>query len=51
MIPWRLRFSGIRDYTPTVMDFSDKDDHILISGPNGAGKSTITFCMGGGTLF
>nr|WP_240473203.1 ATP-binding protein [Oceanobacillus caeni] len=32
------------------MDFSDKDDHILISGPNGAGKSTITFCMGG-TLF
>ncbi|WP_068675122.1 AAA family ATPase [Oceanobacillus sp. Castelsardo] len=47
MIPWRLRFSGIRDYTPTVMDFSDKDDHILISGPNGAGKSTITFCMGG----
>ncbi|GAB2566176.1 AAA family ATPase [Gracilibacillus alcaliphilus] len=47
MIPWRIRFSGIRDYTPTVMDFSDKDDHILISGPNGAGKSTVTFCMGG----
>lgn len=47
MIPWRLKFSGIRDYTPTVMDFSDKEDHILISGPNGAGKSTVTFCMGG----
>ncbi|MGE9754944.1 AAA family ATPase [Bacillus inaquosorum] len=47
MIPWRLKFSGIRDYTPTVMDFSDKDHHILISGPNGAGKSTVTFCMGG----
>lgn len=47
MIPWRLKFSGIRDYTPTVMDFSDKGDHILISGPNGAGKSTVTFCMGG----
>ncbi|MFA9459134.1 AAA family ATPase [Halalkalibacter sp. AB-rgal2] len=47
MIPWRLKFSGIRDYTPIVMDFSDKDDHILISGPNGAGKSTVTFCMGG----
>ncbi|WP_067724543.1 AAA family ATPase [Oceanobacillus damuensis] len=47
MIPWRLKFSGIRDYTSIVMDFSDKDDHILISGPNGAGKSTVTFCMGG----
>ncbi|MUV37851.1 Autophagy-related protein 23 [Lentibacillus sp. JNUCC-1] len=47
MIPWRLKFSGIRDYTPTVMDFSGNDDHVLISGPNGAGKSTVTFCMGG----
>lgn len=47
MIPWRLRFTGIRDYTPTTIDFSDKNDHILISGPNGSGKSTITFCMGG----
>ncbi|MCT2534753.1 AAA family ATPase [Aquibacillus koreensis] len=47
MIPWRLKFSGVRDYTPTVMDFSQKDEHILISGPNGAGKSTVTFCMGG----
>lgn len=46
MIPWRLKFSGVRDYTPTVMDFSGQDDHILISGPNGAGKSTVTFCMG-----
>src|SRR5699024_2435233 len=47
MIPWRLRFSGIRDYPATELDFSDKNEHILISGPNGAGKSTITFCMGG----
>ncbi|WP_102272131.1 AAA family ATPase [Cytobacillus massiliigabonensis] len=47
MIPWRLRFSGIRDYIPTVMDLSGEHDHILISGPNGAGKSTVTFCMGG----
>ncbi|WP_110928858.1 coiled-coil domain-containing protein [Bacillus massiliglaciei] len=47
MIPWRLRFSGIRDYIPTVLDLSGEHDHILISGPNGAGKSTVTFCMGG----
>ncbi|MBB2483008.1 AAA family ATPase [Bacillus sp. APMAM] len=47
MIPWRLRFSGIRDYVPTVLDLSEEHDHILISGPNGAGKSTVTFCMGG----
>ncbi len=47
MIPWRLRFSGIRDYTPTALDLSGDDEHILISGPNGAGKSTVTFCMGG----
>ena len=46
MIPWRLRFTGIRDYPAIDLDFSDKSDHILISGPNGAGKSTITFCMG-----
>ena len=47
MIPWRIRFSGIRDYIPTVMDLSGELDHILISGPNGAGKSTVTFCIGG----
>ncbi|QQZ08503.1 AAA family ATPase [Heyndrickxia vini] len=47
MIPWRLRFSGIRDYIPTVLDLSGEHDHVLISGPNGAGKSTVTFCMGG----
>lgn len=46
MIPWRLKFSGIRDYLPTVIDLSEETDHILISGPNGAGKSTITFCWG-----
>ncbi|KYC85309.1 AAA family ATPase [Heyndrickxia sporothermodurans] len=47
MIPWRVRFSGIRDYIPTVLDLSGEHDHVLISGPNGAGKSTVTFCMGG----
>jgi len=47
MIPWRLRFSGIRDYEPTIIDLSEEYEHILISGPNGAGKSTVTFCMGG----
>ncbi|WP_066298516.1 AAA family ATPase [Bacillus sp. FJAT-29937] len=47
MIPWRLRFSGVRDYIPTALDLSEEHDHILISGPNGAGKSTVTFCMGG----
>lgn len=46
MIPWRLRFRGIRDYETIVMDLSGEKDHVLISGPNGAGKSTITFCMG-----
>lgn len=46
MIPWRLTFSGVRDYPPTLMDLSGAEDHILITGPNGAGKSTITFCMG-----
>lgn len=46
MIPWRLRYKGVRDYEPTVLDLSAENDHILISGPNGAGKSTITFCMG-----
>lgn len=46
MIPWRLKFSGIRDYLPTVIDLAEETDHILISGPNGAGKSTITFCWG-----
>lgn len=47
MIPWRLRFSGIRDYIPIILDLSEEHDHILISGPNGVGKSTVTFCMGG----
>lgn len=46
MIPWRLTFSGVRDYTPTLVDLSGIDQHVLITGPNGAGKSTITFCMG-----
>jgi chromosome segregation ATPase len=46
MIPWRLTFSGIRDYPPTLLDLSGEKDHVLITGPNGAGKSTITFCMG-----
>ncbi|MFP3390748.1 AAA family ATPase [Brevibacillus sp. SIMBA_040] len=46
MIPWRLTFSGIRDYSPTLVDLSGADQHVLITGPNGAGKSTITFCMG-----
>ena len=46
MIPWRLRFSGIRDYGPTEMNLENADEHVLITGPNGAGKSTISFCMG-----
>lgn len=46
MIPWRLSFSGIRDYRPEQLDLSGKDSHILITGPNGAGKSTVTYCMG-----
>ncbi|GED30253.1 chromosome segregation protein SMC [Brevibacillus centrosporus] len=46
MIPWRLTFSGVRDYPPTLLDLSGFDSHILITGPNGAGKSTISFCMG-----
>jgi chromosome segregation protein len=46
MIPWRFQFSGIRDYSPTFIDLSGANDHIMITGPNGAGKSTITFCMG-----
>lgn len=46
MIPWKMWFSGIRDYQPTVMDLSGQDKHVLITGPNGAGKSTITYCMG-----
>ena len=46
MIPWRLTFSGIRDFPPTLLDLSEPDEHVLITGPNGAGKSTITFCMG-----
>ena len=46
MIPWKLWFTGIRDYQPTMMDLSGKESHILITGPNGAGKSTVTYCMG-----
>ncbi|NWQ42518.1 chromosome segregation protein SMC [Bacillus sp. EB106-08-02-XG196] len=46
MIPWRLTFSGIRDYLPTHLDLSGENSHIMITGPNGSGKSTITFCMG-----
>ncbi|SEM73520.1 chromosome segregation protein [Mesobacillus persicus] len=46
MIPWRLTFSGVRDYPPTLIDLSGEKDHVMITGPNGAGKSTITFCMG-----
>lgn len=46
MIPWRLTFSGIRDYPATLLDLSGANDHVMITGPNGAGKSTITFCMG-----
>lgn len=46
MIPWRLQFSGIRDYPPTSLNLTGDRDHVLITGPNGSGKSTITFCMG-----
>jgi len=46
MIPQRLTFAGIRDYPPSLVDLSGKDDHVMITGPNGAGKSTLTFCMG-----
>ncbi|MBE9914725.1 AAA family ATPase [Paenibacillus donghaensis] len=46
MIPWKMWFSGIRDYPATTMDLSGQMEHVLITGPNGAGKSTITYCMG-----
>lgn len=46
MIPWKLTFSGIRDYDPAYLDLSGHTDHVMITGPNGAGKSTITYCMG-----
>lgn len=46
MIPWRLRYSGIRDYDAEEMILENANEHILITGPNGAGKSTISFCMG-----
>lgn len=46
MIPWRLKFAGVRDYPPTLLDLSGEDAHVMITGPNGSGKSTITFCMG-----
>lgn len=46
MIPWRLKFSGVRDYPPTLLDLSGENAHVMITGPNGSGKSTITFCIG-----
>ncbi|MCM3439352.1 chromosome segregation protein SMC [Metabacillus halosaccharovorans] len=46
MIPWRVTFSGIRDYRPEKIDLSGSDEHIMITGPNGSGKSTITYCLG-----
>jgi chromosome segregation ATPase len=46
MIPWRMSFSGIRDYRPEQIDLSGIDQHIMITGPNGSGKSTITYCLG-----
>lgn len=46
MIPWRLQFTGIRDYGAEEMMLGEAGEHILITGPNGAGKSTISFCMG-----
>ena len=45
MIPYRLQFSGIRDFLPTSMDLGG-DGHIIITGPNRSGKSTLSFCMG-----
>ena len=41
-----MRFAGIRDYGPTMLDMNGVYEHIMITGPNGSGKSTITFCMG-----
>ncbi|KRG16981.1 hypothetical protein ACA29_01575 [Lederbergia galactosidilytica] len=46
MIPWRLQFSGIRDYGVEEMNLENEHDHVIITGPNGTGKSTISFCMG-----
>ncbi|KAB7672569.1 chromosome segregation protein SMC [Bacillus sp. B1-b2] len=46
MIPWRMSFSGIRDYRPEQIDLSGMDNHIMITGPNGAGKSTVTYAIG-----
>lgn len=46
MIPWRMSFSGIRDYRPEQIDLSGINDHIMITGPNGAGKSTVTYAIG-----
>lgn len=46
MIPYRISFTGIRDYKPTKIDLSGSQEHILIAGANGAGKSTLTFCWG-----
>lgn len=46
MIPWRMSFSGIRDYRPEQIDLSGNQEHVMITGPNGSGKSTITYCFG-----
>lgn len=46
MIPYRISFTGIRDYKSTNINLSGKQEHILIAGANGAGKSTLTFCWG-----
>jgi len=46
MIPWAIRFSGIRDFADTQLEWGDRQDHVLIGGPNGSGKSTISFCVG-----